>query len=44
MVASVLVISWGIGFFIYTAGGLIHMLLVLALVTILPTLSRWKRK
>ena len=33
--AVILVIGWAFGFFVYSAGGLIHILLVLAVVAIL---------
>ena len=35
LVAVVLVISWVIGFFAYGAGGIIHALLVIAIIAIL---------
>ncbi len=35
LIAVVLVIIWAIGFFAYSAGGLIHVLLVIAAVVIL---------
>ncbi|GGD80130.1 hypothetical protein GCM10011514_50150 [Emticicia aquatilis] len=35
IVAVVLVISWAIGFFAYGVGGIIHVLLVIAVITIL---------
>ncbi|HTJ50923.1 MAG TPA: lmo0937 family membrane protein [Cyclobacteriaceae bacterium] len=35
LIAVILVIAWLIGFFGYAAGGLIHLLLVLAVVSIL---------
>jgi len=34
-IAVVLVILWAIGFFAYSAGALIHLLLVIALISIL---------
>ncbi|MBC5863468.1 lmo0937 family membrane protein [Flavobacterium sp. F-328] len=33
--AVVLVILWALGFFVYSAGGIIHILLVIALIAIL---------
>ncbi|MCF6141575.1 lmo0937 family membrane protein [Flavobacterium sp. K77] len=33
--AVVLVILWALGFFVYSAGGIIHVLLVIALIAIL---------
>jgi len=35
LVALLLVIFWAIGFFAYSAGGIIHILLVLAIISIL---------
>jgi hypothetical protein len=35
IIAVILVIGWILGFFVYAAGGLIHILLVLAVIAIL---------
>ncbi|HZV68500.1 MAG TPA: lmo0937 family membrane protein [Saprospiraceae bacterium] len=35
LVAVILVILWALGFFVYSAGGIIHILLVIAIVAIL---------
>ena len=35
LIAIILVIGWAIGVFAYSAGGIIHFLLVLALISIL---------
>ena len=35
IIAVILIIGWAIGFFGYAAGGLIHILLVIAIVLIL---------
>jgi Family of unknown function (DUF5670) len=35
IIALILIIGWAIGFFGYAAGGLIHLLLVIAIVLIL---------
>jgi hypothetical protein len=35
VLAVVLVISWGIGFIGYSAGGIIHILLVIALISVI---------
>ncbi len=35
IIAVVLVIGWVLGFFVYNAGGLIHALLVIAVIMIL---------
>ena len=39
-VAVILVIIWAIGFFAYSAGGIIHILLVIAVISILLRLIR----
>ncbi|HLT81996.1 MAG TPA: lmo0937 family membrane protein [Cyclobacteriaceae bacterium] len=40
IVAVVLVIAWLIGFLGYSAGGLIHILLVLAVISVLVSIIR----
>jgi len=40
LIAVVLVIAWAIGYFGYQAGGLIHILLVIAVVAILLRVIR----
>ncbi|MCF1715205.1 MULTISPECIES: lmo0937 family membrane protein [Flavihumibacter] len=40
LVAVVLIIGWLLGFFVYSATGLIHILLVLAVVSILLSFIR----
>lgn len=40
IIAVILVIAWAIGFFAYSAGGLIHILLVIAIVAILLRIIR----
>ncbi|HKX85922.1 MAG TPA: lmo0937 family membrane protein [Flavobacterium sp.] len=42
MAAVVLVILWALGFFIYSAGNLIHLLLVIAVIAILLRLIKGK--
>ncbi|MCG2612539.1 lmo0937 family membrane protein [Flavobacterium sp. SM15] len=42
MVAVVLVILWALGFFVYSAGNLIHLLLVIAVIAILLRLIKGK--
>jgi len=42
MVAIVLVILWALGFFVYSAGSLIHFLLVIAVIAILLRLIKGK--
>lgn len=43
IIAVILVIGWLIGFIGYSAGGLIHILLVIAIVAILIDLIRGRR-
>ena len=40
LIAVILLIGWIFGFFVYSAGGLIHVLLVLAIVAVLLRLIR----
>jgi hypothetical protein len=35
IIAVILVICWAIGFFAYSAGGIIHVLLVIAIIALL---------
>lgn len=35
LVAVILVIGWALGYFVYSAGGIIHILLVIAIIAIL---------
>ncbi|MDP1801511.1 MAG: lmo0937 family membrane protein [Bacteroidota bacterium] len=42
ILAVILIISWAIGFFAYSAGSLIHILLVIALVAIILRIIRGK--
>jgi len=35
VIAVILVIAWAIGFFAYSAGGIIHILLVIAIIAVL---------
>lgn len=42
-IAIVLIIMWAIGFFAYSAGAMIHILLVIAVVAILLRLIQGKR-
>lgn len=43
IIAVVLVIGWALGFFVYSATGIIHVLLVLAAISILFRLISGKR-
>jgi hypothetical protein len=40
IIAVILVISWAIGFFAYSAGNIIHILLVIAVIAVLLRLIR----
>jgi hypothetical protein len=42
-VAVILIILWAIGFFAYSAGSIIHILLVIAIVAILLRLIQGRR-
>jgi Family of unknown function (DUF5670) len=35
LIAVILIIGWILGFFVYSAGGVIHILLVIALISLL---------
>ena len=43
IVAVILVIAWAFGFFAYSAGGLIHILLVIAVIAVLLRFIRGSR-
>ena len=43
IIAVVLVIFWAIGFFVYSVGAIIHILLVLAVISILLRIIRGDR-
>lgn len=40
VVAVILIIGWALGFFVYSAGSIIHLLLVIAIVAILLRVIR----
>jgi hypothetical protein len=40
LIAVVLIIAWAVGFFAYNAGGIIHILLVVAVISVLLRLIR----
>ncbi|CAM3716044.1 lmo0937 family membrane protein [Flavobacterium saliperosum] len=42
MVAVVLIILWALGFFVYSTGNIIHILLVIAVIAILLRLIKGK--
>ncbi|MCH7404217.1 lmo0937 family membrane protein [Belliella aquatica] len=43
LIAVILIIGWILGFFVYSAGGLIHILLVLAVISIVLRLIGGRR-
>jgi len=42
-IAIILIIFWAIGYFAYSAGGIIHILLVIAVIAILLRLIQGRR-
>ncbi|HTF22109.1 MAG TPA: lmo0937 family membrane protein [Chryseolinea sp.] len=42
-IAVILVIAWALGFFVYSAGSLIHILLVIAIIAVIFRLIRGER-
>ena len=43
LIAVVLIIGWAFGLFVYSAGSLIHILLIIALIAIIFRLIRGER-
>ena len=43
LIAVILIIAWAIGFFAYSAGGLIHILLVIAIIAIIFRVIQGRR-
>jgi hypothetical protein len=43
VIAVILLIAWAIGFFAYSAGGIIHILLVIALIAIILKVIQGKK-
>jgi len=43
VLAVILLIGWAVGFFAFSAGGLIHVLLVVAIIAVLVRLIQGKR-
>jgi hypothetical protein len=43
IIAIILIIGWAIGFFAYSAGGIIHILLVLAVIAIIFRLIQGRK-
>jgi Family of unknown function (DUF5670) len=35
IIAVILIVAWAVGFFAYSAGGIIHILLVIAIIAVL---------
>jgi hypothetical protein len=40
LIAVILIIGWILGFFVYSAGGMIHILLVIAIIALLMGVIR----
>ncbi|MBN8832851.1 MAG: lmo0937 family membrane protein [Sphingobacteriales bacterium] len=43
LIAVILIIGWVLGFFVYSAGSIIHILLVIAVIAILLNIIRGSR-
>jgi hypothetical protein len=43
IIAVILVVAWAIGFFAYSFGGLIHILLIIALIAIILRVIQGRR-
>ncbi|MEI6900369.1 MAG: lmo0937 family membrane protein [Bacteroidota bacterium] len=43
IIALILLIGWAIGFFAYSAGGLIHILLIIAIIAVIFRLIQGRR-
>ena len=43
LIAVLLIIGWAIGFIVYSAGALIHILLVIAIISILLNVIRGRK-
>lgn len=43
IIALVLIISWAIGFFAYSTGGIIHVLLVIAVIAVIIRIIQGRR-
>ena len=43
IVALILIIGWAIGFFAYSIGGIIHVLLIIAIIAVILRLIQGKR-
>jgi len=43
IIAVVLIIAWAVGFFAYSVGGIIHILLVIAIIAVLFRIIQGKK-
>lgn len=43
LIAIILIIGWAVGFFAYSAGGIIHVLLVIAVISIILRIIQGNR-
>ncbi|MEA4839747.1 MAG: lmo0937 family membrane protein [Bacteroidales bacterium] len=43
IIAVVLIIAWAVGFFAYSAGGIIHILLIIAIIAVLFRIIQGKK-
>lgn len=43
VVAVILLIGWALGFFVYNVGGIIHILLIIALVAVILRIIRGRK-
>jgi hypothetical protein len=43
LIAVILVIAWAVGFFAYSAGGIIHILLIIALIAVILRIIQGRR-
>jgi len=43
LIAVILVIAWAVGFFAYSVGGIIHILLIIALIAIILRIIQGRR-
>jgi hypothetical protein len=42
LIAVIMILAWALGFFVYSAGGVIHLLLLIAIVAVLLRLIKGK--
>ena len=43
LIAVILIIGWAVGFFAYSAGGIIHVLLVIAIIAVILNVIKGSR-